>query len=280
LLAVGCESGTVYFWPKDELAGIRSGSGSPEVFQAHQGQITALAWGGALLATAGTDHKVSLWDVTSVAAKHTLAAGGVTRALALSADGKILATAGDELAITLWDTVTGQAIGKLEGHTDWVLAMAFTAEGGRLLSGGYDGVVRIWDVAARKKILDGTVTAPPAPNTPPSAPVPIHALALSQDGKTLAVGCFDARIHLVNPADGKLARSLGGHASAVTGLAFIDDFLVTGSRDATVRVWSLASGQVVKSLDGNAAWVLGVAAAGNSAVSIGADRAVRVWPFR
>jgi WD40 repeat protein len=45
----------------------------------------------------------------------------------------------------LWSSATGQQVLRLKAHTDSVQSLAFTSDGMRLLSGGKDGVVRLWD---------------------------------------------------------------------------------------------------------------------------------------
>jgi WD40 repeat protein len=279
LLAAGCEHGSILFWGKDVTMGIRAASGTANVLQGHDGAVTALAWnGGPVLASAGVDRKVILWDVAGGKPLHTLTAGAVVRALVTSPDGKTLASAGDDTAVQLWDAVSGKAGAKLSGHTDWVLALAFSPDGKTLASGGHDGTVKLWDVAGAKKVLD----VPAKPTAMPPAPDnAVMALAFSPDGKTLAVGGSDAAVHLLNVADGKVVRSLAGHGSSVKALAFHPGgaLLASASRDRTVRLWNPANGQALKTLEGHTAWVEGVAffAEGTRLVSVGADQTVRLW---
>ena len=40
----------------------------------------------------------------------------------------------------------------LSGHTDAVGAVAFSPDGARVLTGSYDGMARLWDIAAGKII--------------------------------------------------------------------------------------------------------------------------------
>src|SRR5262245_58414731 len=212
IVAAACEQGTIQYWGKGVTMGVRTGERTPNLLQAHQGPVTALAWGaGGVLASAGADRKVILWDMPEGKARHTLPTEGTPRALAMSADGRLVAAAGDSGAITVWETATGKPRATLAGHTDWVLALAFSADGSRLASGGYDEIVRVWDVGAGKKLLE----FPGKPPAPPKGPAPpdntVLALAFSPDGKQLAVGGTDAQIHLFNPADGKLIRPQPGH---------------------------------------------------------------------
>jgi len=52
----------------------------------------------------------------------------------------------------------------------------------------------------------------------------------------------DHSIHVYNPLDGRLVRSLEGHGGGVWALAATKDTLVSGSTDRTVRIWNLETG--------------------------------------
>jgi len=75
-------------------------------------------------------------------------------ALAFSPDGTRLATAGGGVAplskvyaydrsTILWDLRTGQRLLKLDAHSSWVLAVAFSPDGKRLATGSLDNTIRI-----------------------------------------------------------------------------------------------------------------------------------------
>jgi WD40 repeat protein len=282
-LFAACEQGTIHYWTKDVWAGVRKGTKSPHVLMGHEGPVLALARGtGATLASAGADGKVLLWNLAEGKVAQTFAPEAIIRALAFSPDGTLFAAGGDGNVVYVWEAATGKLKTKLEGHTDWIWSLAFTPDGKQLASGSSDGSVILWDVPNLKKQLSFSSSPPPPANTPPSKTLnTVLTLAFSPDGKQLALGGNDTQVHIVNPADGKIVRSLPGHTSSITGLAFHPDgkLLVSGSKDRTVRLWDSASGQALKSLEGHTAWVQGVTflAHGTRVASVSADQTVRVW---
>src|SRR5207302_10262310 len=46
----------------------------------------------------------------------------------------------------LWDLVTGQEVGRLQGHQGGVVGLAFSADGTRLVSGSLDTTALVWKV--------------------------------------------------------------------------------------------------------------------------------------
>jgi WD40 repeat protein len=284
ILVAACEHGTIQCWDKGVTLGIRAGDATPNVLIGHQGPVTALAWnGGPLLASAGADQKIILWNMPDCQIAQTLTAGNVVRALAMSPDGKLLASGGDDPAVQLWDASTGKAGLKLVGHSDWVVALAFSPDGKLLASGGYDGIVRLWDTTTGKKLFDLPAQAPVPPNTPPPPANIIRAVAFTADSKLLAAGGTDTQIHLFNSTDGKYVRPMAGHTGSITGLAFHPSgtVLVSCGKDRTVRVWNPANGQpyTPQPLEKHTAWVQGVVfvAQGTRLASVGADQTVRLW---
>jgi WD40 repeat protein/serine/threonine protein kinase len=108
---------------------------------------------GTRLATAGSGTAVKIWD--SATGKELLSLPAKAGpSVAFSPDGTRLATWGNaENTVKLWDSATGKELLSLKGHLRHITTAAFTPDGKRLASGGWDGTVRIWDGVTGKELL-------------------------------------------------------------------------------------------------------------------------------
>jgi hypothetical protein len=114
-------------------------------------------------------------------------------AAAVSPDGRIFAAA-VENAITLIDLQTGKTLFKATGHTGMVMALAFSPDGKRLVSGGQDKAAHLWDVPTGKELRRFIVGNP------------VSKIGFSEDGRTLLITDSANNRHEFDIATGKAVR--------------------------------------------------------------------------
>ena len=178
----------------------------------------------------------------------------------------------------------------LRGHQpdadgdDWVRSVSFNGDGTRLVSGGLDGTVRLWDVETGEQ-LETPLTGH-QPDAFGYAWVP--SVSFSPDDRLLASGGMDGTVRLW---DVETRRQLGtpliGHRinvfgdAAVYSVSFSPDGrrLASGGGDGTVRLWDVETGQPVDSLTGHdaAVWSVSFSPDGRVLASGGGDGTVRLW---
>ena len=214
-------------------------AGRPAGSPAHAAAVTAILAppDGKSLYTVSHDSIALAWPAAGAlqAARQVFRGARSMTAVTLSPDGRTLATGGQDGLIRLWDAVSARELAAFPGHPGGVSALVF-GTGGRLVSAGADERVRVWDTAAG--VATAVVLQPTAD----------LRIALSQDGRTLAIGGRKLPgVWLLNPATSGKPRRFGEWAGEVTALAFLPhgDRVATGHPDGMVRIWDTATGEEV-----------------------------------
>jgi WD40 repeat protein/serine/threonine protein kinase len=151
---------------------------------------------GELLAVADANGRVTYWDWHADTERESWRAhrpsadweesGGNIEDMVFSPTRDLLATAGGDKSIRLW-TRPRQYV-PLTNHTEAVMSVAFTRDGRRLVSGGMDQTVRLWDVAQHRELgvwhahADGCLQVRWAP-----------------DGRSFASAGMDGTVKIWNP---------------------------------------------------------------------------------
>jgi WD40 repeat protein len=223
------------------------------------------------LATGSLDGTVRVWDPATGAERQVLGGhiGGVL-CLAFAPDGR-LATAAADRRVRVWDLANGRVTHTLGGHNEQINDVRFGA-GGRLLAGaGEGGNIHIWDAAGGW--TDSRVLV--------KLPAAVTCIRFDPTGATLAAGCRDGTVRLLDVATGEQRRQLGGHAGGVTALDFSPDGrrLAVGSVDRVIRVWDAEAGTLTHALRGHVRGVTAVCFGpdGRRLFSGSQDGTLQVW---
>ncbi|KAF5382400.1 hypothetical protein D9757_009813 [Collybiopsis confluens] len=163
----------------------------------------------------------------------------------------------------------GGAMLKIKEPTT-ILAVAFSPDGSKIVSGSYDQIVRIWDAVGGQQLaqLDGHTSM-------------VTSVAFSPDASKVVSGSYDRTVCIWDGATGQQLAQLHGHSDWVKSVAFSPDGskIVSGSEDKTVQIWDAMTGQQLAQLDGHTERVTSVAFSpdGLKIVSGSYDTTVHIW---
>lgn len=158
----------------------------------------------------------------------------------------------------------------LIGHAGNITCLAFSSDGSKIISGGWDSQVFVWDVE------EGNVTAELTGHGGPVWGVMVY------DEKLVITACADKMIRIFD-INGKSLKTIQGHTDVVrcfckipsghwSGAAF-----ASAGNDEVIRLWTL-DGQAIGEMHGHEAYIYSMAILPNGdIVSSSEDRTVRVW---
>jgi WD40 repeat protein len=221
----------------------------------NRGYVATLSPDGRLLAAMGVwslapvDHPIlMLMDLATGQIVRRIDVPSHTGTLAFSTDGQMLAwTSAADTAIRLLEVASGRERRRLAGHRGQVTALAFSADGRRLLSGCNDTTALVWDLAGRASATLtaaelGALWADLAGADAARAYRAIHQLVAAPES---SVPFLRKHLQLVTPADEKRVARLIADLDS-------EDFAVRQKATAALRELSdqpLAAYR--KALEGN-----------------------------
>jgi WD40 repeat protein len=116
------------------------------VQKGHVGPIYTVSYSpdGRILASAGEDRTIKLWDVaTRREIRNLVGHDSLVTSLTISRDGKLLASGSMDARVMVWDIATGQVVWTHK-HSAPILGTAFSPDG-RFL-GAWSSDLILWDV--------------------------------------------------------------------------------------------------------------------------------------
>lgn len=227
----------------------------------------------------------------------------------------LLATAGDGNEIRIWNVEKRKCEHTIYSDKSGFLGMHFNTPYQRLITGNYNGTIRIWDMniskledmdkitvkelkeamtrrgidysdcLERAELFERAVSTNSLKKTDCRIILGQHTgavLALDSIDNLMVSGGHDGHIRLWDIHTGSLKSQLAGHQASTNGLLFFQDRsrLASIGHDGLVAVHDFEKNTRLMALAGHVGWVWGLALDKNDQnvlVSSSIDRTVKIW---
>ena len=273
-------------WPKEdesELTEVRR-------FEGHTDRVFGVAASpdGKHIVSGSADGTARVWDIDGNELRQ-FKHDGHAHGLAISPDGKMVATGDQTGSVFVWNLHTAELIQRLdaaqgelinnqgEPRDKTIHAVAFSHDGGKLVSAGMVGQLRVWDTQSFEELafIDYPHFVSCAQFSPDDAKIAIgtndnrvivydwkarqqlwttghrtrtvNSVAFSADGRLLAVGGRLGKLFVDNAETGNNIGELRGHGSQIHGLHFSADGrrLISTGKDRSIRIWDVGRQQEI-----------------------------------
>jgi len=262
-------------------------AGSLATFTGHASDVYQVAWvpatrgdgPGMTLVSVGKDGTLRFWGADGEPRRTVAAHDDEVNAVAVSPDGGRVATGGDDGRIRLWDAATGDA-GPTLVAGDKVVALQFSGDGRTLYAGLDKGHLTAWSLG--QPAIEPRRVVGPVGGTFGGR---IQGLALSPDGRRLAVAGEEKALTLIDLANNEATRALDMAGSKPLSVAFAPSGrrLAVGCNDGLLRVFDVDPAVEMPTelvqVKGHVDRVFAVAFTPDEEllISVGQDSQVRLW---
>lgn len=187
------------------------------------------------LISGGKDSRVTIWDLsTGKPLREIRAHRDDVTDVAINAS-NIIASSSKDRTVKIWD-FNGVLVKELTGHKHEVMAVDFSHDGQRVVSGSADGTVKEWDVLKGVETLsinahDGWV----------------RTVAYNHNSTLIASGGDDGKINVWNRSNGQRQNTIIAHSKWLEDLSFSPDgkYIASGGHDNYLLIVNASTGQIV-----------------------------------
>ena len=229
---IGTPDGFVQLWSLAEQKMLNAWKAGGSPIRSVSGSVD-----GTMAVSGAEDGSTYLWKMNQPAAVPSETSAGETFAVTITSPSrKQIASTGlkdGQPAIVIRSTETNKITHVLTGHAGSILSLAFSNDDARLVSGGDDRTLRIWDLrnaaTPELKKIEGLAAN-------------VTAVGSNADGSQILSGFGDNSLKLFSTADGMVLKEFAGHSAGIVATGFWNSQPYSVGLDSTVRFWNAADG--------------------------------------
>ncbi|KAL6070987.1 WD40 repeat-containing protein SMU1 [Balamuthia mandrillaris] len=223
-----------------------------DCFVGHRGNVKCVEFigeEGFTLASGSSDNTIKVWDVEAGAGQkhllHTLK-GHTSRIWDISSNlsGSLLASASGDGSVKLWDLSRQVVVNSktLKSHKGDVYSVKFHPGENHVVTGGYDKIVRLFDV--RTGTLIKTFTGHQAS---------VSKVIFNPHGNLIISGSKDNTIKFWDMTSGLCVKTYSTYLGEVTSVAtnMSGSLLLSASKDNSNRLWDVRTARPVRRFKGH-----------------------------
>ncbi|MFC1764087.1 protein kinase [Planctomycetota bacterium] len=156
----------------------------------------------------------------------------------------------------------------LSGHQIYATCIAYSPDGKRIVSGGVDNTLKLWDADTGKEQM-----------TLRGHEEGITSVAFNSDGNRIISADSSGIIKVWDARTGSEVRTLQAHNKGIRGVSFGpgDEHFVSGADDGTIKVWDINTGNEVMVLSGQRPFVIACSPDGKWIASGTRDATIVLW---
>ncbi|NMG07883.1 AAA-like domain-containing protein [Brasilonema sp. UFV-L1] len=260
------KEGTLATYPNSVLVALQTILDNPKEqnrLSGHQRVVntTSFSPNGQLIATAGADGIVKIWNQSGELQTQWQAHQGEIDVLQFAPDGQHLATTTKNNTVQLWN-ISGKQLAKWQ--VPQISSVSFSSVKNILATGGHDSKIRLWDWSGKQLAqLNGNQQAVYSVNFSPDGQ---HLVTTGEDKILLWDLSTQQSITLVEKSSGSAAFSPDGQRIAAS------------DGDGVARIWNLSGKQLEEFDVGNGIWISSISFSpdGQRLMTAG-GKSVQIW---
>lgn len=236
IMAVGSQDKVIRIWDLKKEKCIKTLKG-------HTDQIPSvcISPNGQLLASGGWDGLSKVWELNNYRCQFTFKHNSTPWSVSINHENRLLGTGSNDSTISIWNLLNGVLEYSFNGHDGFqIYGIAFHPSENILLSSGWDGKIKLWDIDRKTQIF----------SFEGSRYEKFTCATFSPDGKYFAACSREQNIYIFDYySKENITTIIKGHSDWINSISFINNNeLLSGSSDKTVKIWGIYTGKCLHTI--------------------------------